>query len=347
MSSKRQREDELESPERKKKKTIIVQFLGNNDEVNTNLITLGNVHHYPARGDIICNWNLINLKPNDTNYCNGDGWKQGNNDCPLDSFLFATFVPKDLRFFFNKIIQGMQESNNEILKVVAESLVLYLSLYNYREGGTDLEEYRKCKQSIKNFNINCIVLYAKQYDARLLNYLVGYILNNNHRNDSSKAIFNGNFGKGHISIYEMLFKSICEKFFGNVISQKIVDITSETQILFLANSNPKAYEISTTSFLTLFNSVVHENFYLTSIIFALQYHYCAMCKTKCYSDSFELLYFDDESMTMDNVITKIIVSDKTIRDYHTEDIDAITLIYTKSLSPEQLRVPSPRSCSIL
>ena len=345
MSSKRQREDEPESPKRKKKKTPIVQFLGNNDKVDTNLITLGNVHHYPARGDIICNWNLMNLKPSDSNYCNGDGWKQGNNDCPLDSFLFATFVSKDLRFFFNKIIQSMQESNDEILKVVAESLVLYLSLYNYREGGTDLDEYRKCKQSIKNFNINCIFLYAKQYNELLLKYLL-YTFDNNFSGDSSKSILDGNFGKGHINIYVMLFESICKKFFGNVISQKIENITSETQILFLANYNKtKVDEISTTSFLTLFNSSVLENFYLTSIIFSLKVHYCAMCKTKCYSNSTELLYFDDEAWTMDSVITKIIVSNKTIRDYHAEDIDAITLIYTKNLSPEQLRIP--RSCSIL
>lgn len=92
--------------------------------------------------------------------CNPRGWKQSNNDCWLDSSLYAMFAPKDSCAYFSDKLDRLNESKDEHEKNIA----LYIS--NYLQG-IDLIKWstmnqrtvENCKQKCKNEIVKHLLLW--------------------------------------------------------------------------------------------------------------------------------------------------------------------------------------------
>ena len=80
------------------------------------------------------------------NTCMPKGWPQKNDDCWLDSSLYAMFAPTDISNFFSNILDKLHESSNKDENNIA------LSINNYLHGLNDPKwsETDECKQKIKN-----------------------------------------------------------------------------------------------------------------------------------------------------------------------------------------------------
>ena len=92
--------------------------------------------------------------------CNPLGWKQSNNDCWLDSSLYAMFAPAKSRDYFSTLLDQLNKSTDEHEKNIA----LYIS--NYLQG-IDLIKWstmnkrtvENCKQKCKNEIVKHLLLW--------------------------------------------------------------------------------------------------------------------------------------------------------------------------------------------
>ena len=97
--------------------------------------------------------------------CNPEGWKQLNNDCWIDSALYALFASSDTVEIFSKILDKLNDSHDDIEKQIA----YYIS--NYLEGLNDSTWTEKedcktlCKKKIVELILRrLIILILKKRD---------------------------------------------------------------------------------------------------------------------------------------------------------------------------------------
>jgi len=164
----------------------------------------------------------------DFNICMPDGWPQKNNDCWLDSSLYAMFAPEKSSRLFAVILDSLNESEDEDEKQIA----YYIS--NYLNGINDHEwtETEKCKQKCKN---------------KIVKYLLSWNKNHNYDlNIGDAEAIKFAFHKDSLDDYDVGPQAVLFNFF-TLISQSKIDLpkiklTEQTDNMvnsLCSKSNPK------------------------------------------------------------------------------------------------------------
>jgi len=98
------------------------------------------------------------------NTCMPKGWPQKNDDCWLDSSLYAIFSPLDTSNFFSNILDKLHESKDKDENDIA------LNINNYLHGLNDPKwsDADECKQKIKN-NIGTALISWEKKHKKLFN----------------------------------------------------------------------------------------------------------------------------------------------------------------------------------
>ena len=106
-------------------------------------------------------------------------WTQINNDCFLDSFLFATFATEKVSKNFIEILVAIKD----IYKPLYDAFVGYLDLHTK----STFHSYNDCKQRFKNSIFNCLFKISREYknDTNMDLY-------NNKLNECLEGQFNAN-----------------------------------------------------------------------------------------------------------------------------------------------------------
>ena len=109
-------------------------------------------------------------------------WRQNNNDCFLDSFLFATFATKKVSDIFNRILVAIRNNYKPLYDV----FVGYLDLH----GKSNNNNYQLCKQKYKNSIYNCLFEISTAYRNDLNDDTTIYNnkLNNRLKEDLNQAM---------------------------------------------------------------------------------------------------------------------------------------------------------------
>ena len=83
------------------------------------------------------------------NTCMPKGWPQKNDDCWLDSSLYAMFAPTDISNFFSNVLDKLHESKDKDENDIA------LNINNYLHGLNDPKwsDVDECKQKRCTHNI--------------------------------------------------------------------------------------------------------------------------------------------------------------------------------------------------
>ena len=111
--------------------------------------------------------------------CTEDMWRQNNNDCFLDSFLFATFATKKVSDIFNRILVAIRNNYRPLY----DAFKGYLDLH----GKSNDNNYQLCKQKYKNSIYNCLFEISTAYRNDLSDDTTIY---NNKLNDRLKLDLN-------------------------------------------------------------------------------------------------------------------------------------------------------------
>ena len=85
------------------------------------------------------------------------GWKQNNEDCWLDSTLYALFAPTATAAIFADILDVLHSSNDGTEKKIAK----YLS--NYLRGLEDPKWRNNCKQVCKDFLVKALIRWNEEH----------------------------------------------------------------------------------------------------------------------------------------------------------------------------------------
>ena len=184
------------------------------------------------RVDLKC----VNIQPyrtyvRDTNVpCAPKGWSQVNDDCWLDSSLYAMFGSRGWHYF-STILEKMHNSEgegDEELKTLATQISNYLNAIEGKRTFT-----RKCKQQFKNL---IVMNYLKYFKRHHLNHYLGQTF--------QFHIEHGNVTKGSQDSMFRLFEIVARKFgmtfhFLNYQGNNsgLPEILNQTQTLFDAKEN--------------------------------------------------------------------------------------------------------------
>ena len=97
--------------------------------------------------------------------CDPLGWKQSNNDCWIDSSLYAMFAPTRSCLYFSDKLDQLNESDDENEKNIALYISNYLQGINLIKWSTMKERsIENCKQRCKNEIVKHLLLWNKSHE---------------------------------------------------------------------------------------------------------------------------------------------------------------------------------------
>lgn len=100
--------------------------------------------------------------------CDPLGWKQSNNDCWIDSSLYAMFAPTRSCLYFSDKLDQLNESDDENEKNIALYISNYLQGINLIKWSTMKERsIENCKQRCKNEIVKHLLLWNKSHEFSL------------------------------------------------------------------------------------------------------------------------------------------------------------------------------------
>ena len=102
---------------------------------------------------------ISKYKKFDLKNCIPNAWKQSNDDCWIDSALYALFA-SDIRNIFSIILDEMYKSDNTDIKKTAIYLSNYLEVLNTKSDLT-----RECKKLYKNLIIHSFSNYLTKINS--------------------------------------------------------------------------------------------------------------------------------------------------------------------------------------
>jgi hypothetical protein len=114
----------------------------------------------PKSNDLEIDCVLSEYKTFELSKCMPNAWEQSNDDCWIDSVLYALFA-SDLRNIFSEILDSMNVSRDINIKKTAKYISNYLEILN-----TDSQLESKQKRCYKNLIIHSFDTYLKQIKSK-------------------------------------------------------------------------------------------------------------------------------------------------------------------------------------
>lgn len=115
---------------------------------------------------LTCAYGADPFEPYTNTDCGLSGWAQQNNDCWLDSTLYAMFASKASRVIFAEALENTQTQANPHLKEIGRIISLYLKDINkYLEKDSFDENVKNCKQILKKTLTQSILRYNESLPA--------------------------------------------------------------------------------------------------------------------------------------------------------------------------------------